>query len=221
MDFQPSHRYRAQIRDPEADDQVTAIDTLSCEEAGYVPVRLAYDTLAHERVAGIELLPEEESTGYAYCSGVRTLQYESLGARMGFVLNTTRFKAREIAKKRKRTAVEIGTDDMSTIPSRSGSSSAPAAAARIDMSEIEKVALRSIKSLAPELQDQLRQHYVHGLSWASIAARYNVTAESVRQDASRALKKIAKAIVDKQSGATEGAVGRLVEWLHELLDRIR
>jgi hypothetical protein len=210
-DFRPSHRFRASLRDSAAGGEVAAASGVSCEESGRVPIRLAYETLRHEQVATLELLAEEE-VSFGYYSGVKTVRHESFDVRMGFVVETARLMARNRAWKERKQKAEILMEDMSAVPAvRDGSGQQFA----------EILARKAVSGLSPTLRDQLYQHYVDGVSWTVIADRHKTTADNVKKGASRALNKVAEAIVAGEPGAAGGAVERVVKWLHDMLRDIR
>jgi hypothetical protein len=210
-DFQPSHRFRACLRDSAADGEVTATSGVSCGENGRVPIRLAYETLRHEQVATLELLAEEE-VSFGYYSGVKSVRHESFDVRMGFVVETARLMARNRAWKERKQNAEILMEDMSAVPAVRDNSGQRIA---------EILARKAVSGLSPTLRDQLFQHYVDGVSWTVIADRHKTTADNVKKSASRALNKVAEAIVAGESGAARGAVERVVKWLQDMLRDMR
>jgi DNA-directed RNA polymerase specialized sigma24 family protein len=212
-------QFRGRWYDPKRTDGGADILALACERAGYVPFPFEYGAVAHEQVIALELSSEAEPAA-AYGSGIKALRYESFDFRMGFVTNTARNKARDLVKTKIKKKPEQPLEDVSGFVSGQAAAAAPARALKIDTSFVEACARVAIRSLSPQLRDQLYRHYVRGESWAIIADRYRTSPEAVRQNASRALKKIAKAIAGKIPGATDDVVSRLVEWLQDMLDRL-
>jgi hypothetical protein len=210
-DFRPSHRFRARLRDTGAGSEVAENSGLSCEDNGSVAIRLAYETLRHEQVAVLELFPDD-GVSFGYYSGVKTVRHESLDVRMGFIVETARLMARNRAWKERKKRAEVLMEDMSGVPAMQDSAGQKFA---------EILARNAVSRLSPALREQLYQHYVGGVSWVEIADRHKTTADSVKKGASRALNKIAGAILAAEPRAARGAVERVVEWLREMLHDMR
>jgi hypothetical protein len=143
---------------------------------------------------------------------VKSVRHESFDVRMGFVVETARLMARNRAWKERKQKAEILMEDMSAVPAvrdRSANGSPRFWRAK------QSAAFRR------QLQDQLYQHYVDGVSWTVIADRHKTTADNVKKGASRALNKVAETIVAGEPGAADGAVERVVKWLHDMLHDMR
>jgi len=88
----------------------------------------------------------------------------------------------------------------------------------------QSVAYLLAKSLIKRLPESERalliEHQIHGRPWAEIAKRRNLSEDKVKQDCSRALNKLAKALLECDSKPAKGAAERLVAWLKDMLERI-
>lgn len=212
QDFLPFHRFRAQLMDFGESGKVAAKSDLSCGEDGRVCVRFPYDTLQHEQAAMLDLLPDATAS-VRYYSGVKAVRHESFDVRIGFVVATARLLARNRAWKESETRNrEVSLEDMSVIPETRQNGA--------DDRSADILARKAVGSLPPKLRDQLHQHYVKGVPWATIAERYHMKDEVLRKHASRALNEIAESIVGEHPGAAKGAVERVAKWLQEMLPRV-
>jgi hypothetical protein len=206
----PSREYQASFRKMHDNAAVATLGHLTCSEKKTVSVSLDYAQLGHEQDTHMELSRQEDpDLGYFAC--VRAVQYKSLKNRMGFVVQM----ARTVALERSGRERGVRGESLESLPLKEH----PVTADKGQDTTV-LLARSAIERLPARDRGMLIDHELRGWSWVEIARRQNVSEAKVKQDVSRALKKVTEAI---RSGATQpdkGASRRIVDWLKDMLEDI-
>jgi hypothetical protein len=209
-DLEPRREYRADFRDMVDNTEVVLLMSVACSDDHRVPMKLAYDQLRHEHDTTLELSTGEPGPP-PYFSCVRAVRHESLKSRMGFVTQVARNVAHEHSRS-ERSVQRLSLEDL------------PAERSPVRSDRAQSVAYLLAKSLIKRMPEWERglliEHQIQGRSWAEIASRRNVTEGKVKQDCSRALKKLARALLESDARASKGAGQRVVAWLKDMLEHV-
>jgi hypothetical protein len=209
-DLEPLREYRANLRDMCNNSEVATLPHLKCSEDKEIAVPLSCDQLGHEQDTVLEISTGEPERP-CYFSCVRAVRHESLRSRMGFVTQVARTVAHEFARADRR-ATKVPLEDLSW-------EHTPAWAER-RQSVAYLLAKNLIKRMSAWERELLIEHQVHGMSWAEIAASRQVSEDKVRQDCSRALSRLARALLENDVKHAPGAAQRIVVWLKEMVEHI-
>jgi DNA-directed RNA polymerase specialized sigma24 family protein len=208
LDLDPSKTYRAEFRMGQG-IEIAAIPNLPCTQDNRVRLTLANDQLRHEQDTEMDIC-EDDDTKSSYLASLRAVRHESSASRRGFVAKMARNVAYEHFRERRNVQV-------CSLPAESdGPASGDECKRRVAILLAKSV----IEQLPPRIRTLLVEHEVAGRSWADIAKRHKISEAKAKQDTSRALAQISKAIIAGELQARKGAVRRFVEWVKDALDEV-
>jgi DNA-directed RNA polymerase specialized sigma24 family protein len=213
-DLRATRRYHARFSDMHDGSQLLAISSLTGESDECLPIHLQYHVLRHEQNARVEI-SHEGSPGLAYFCCVRAVQHETWKSRSGYTQQVARVVASERVRamcQHPHTSLddEFGKDVVAKPDDERQRMAGIVYRRAIDQ------ARSLIKRLPNSLQTQLVEHYIEDRSWAEIATRHNITEAKAKQDSSRALRELSKAIATQPEADHSG----IVKWLKEMLSEI-
>jgi DNA-directed RNA polymerase specialized sigma24 family protein len=209
-DLNPLCEYQAELRDAKG-IEVAKFLHLSCSEKKTVVVKVPYHQLPHEQDTQMNLWPGE-SAALAYSSCIRAVRHESLGSRRGYIAQVARIAAYEHFRVTRNVQVR-SIEESSVVDGITG----------IDEGK-QRVAVLLAKSVIERLPQRIRtlllEHEVEGMSWTEVAKRHNISEAKAKQDISRALTHISRAVLAGEPESPKGAVHRFVDWVKETLDDV-
>lgn len=204
-----SEKCSAQFQDGESGTELVTIPEISWVEGGLLSARLPYERFEHEQIFIVALLPNG-GTEVVSRFAAKVLKRETFESRMRFITATAQNRAREYVRpvKKERNRLVDNPDAVELY-------SAPVDEEKQHIASM--LAEQAISQLPPRLLKLARAHHIENRSWAEIAHSCGISESKAKKDYSRAVRKVAKKIVETEPEAAQGAVHRVVRWLKDML----